>query len=1042
MNASVDDTAWLECEEVIRQFESAWKGTGRPDLTTFLPTGAPRPQQLLIELVHVDLEFRIRAGDDARVEEYLQRFAELSESSILLDLIASENRLRTQHLQPLPLAEYERRFPQLRQELSALLSSERPGALAQTRPFNTSTARPIDRPNIAGYELGPELGRGGMGVVYRATQLALDRTVAIKVIRAGVHADADDLARFRTEALAVARLQHANIAQVYDVAENDGRPFLVLEYVAGGGLDRKLVNGPISPADAARLTESLARAVHYAHERGVVHRDLKPANVLVASEDDPPDVTYSSPPSHSWTHKATLKITDFGLAKLMDSEATRTQTGHLLGTPMYMAPEQAAGRHNDVGPATDVYALGIILYECLIGRPPFQGQSPLDTLALVQHQEPVPPRQMRPKVPRDLETICLKCLEKEPSSRYASAQALADDLGRFMAGKPVYARPVRFWNRGMRWLRRHPARATAVALSMVLLLAGFTALWLAVEKKAQSDRAVAKALQEAEMLRNERKWTEALAAVRRAEELLEHEYFKSSALRQRIEEQRADLKLAQAVEKIQLQLGNVAGGRHELQPRRGPEHYEQALAAFGLKVGESDVDEVARRIRSRPHVVSEQIISALDDWITAIGPDGDAKQREWLSAVVASADPDDDWRNRLRKARLHNDLDALKRLANDDGAVRQPVNAILLLATMLTSQGLMPDAVEYLRRAQLHMPGEFWINSRLAGYCIGLQPPALEEALRYAVVAQALRPREPGPHFFVGYVMQKLGRTDDAVAAFRRAAELDPEYIAGLVYLGDKFKEKKNWPAAESIFRQALAACPDCAAAHDGLGSALLGQQRIDEAIVIQKEAVRLTPRVAEHHNNLGVIYMAAGKRDEAIAAFRKAVALDPAGSSANHNLGYLLYLKGQLDEGIVYLKAALALKPDFPVAHLNLGRAFKKLERVDDAISSFREAIRLHPAFSEAHVSLALALEAKEDRAGALAAYHDAITSDPQNPNAHCFLGLLLLKEGKPAEALTYLKKGHEFGSQHAQWDRPSAQWVRDAEEQLRKQQGTSPDK
>ncbi len=1036
MNASSTETAWLECEDVIRQFESAWGGKVRPDLTTFLPTDKPYPLRLLVELVHVDLEFRIRAGEDAQVEVYLQRFPELSESSILLDLIASEIRLRSQHVQPPPLAEYERRFPHLRDEVAALFSNADSTALKQTRPFATSASQPIDRPNIAGYELGPELGRGGMGVVYQARQLALDRTVAIKVIRAGIHADADDLARFRTEALAVARLQHANIAQVYDVAENDGRPFLVLEYVAGGGLDRKLTAGPISPEDAARLIESLASAVHYAHERGVIHRDLKPANVLVASDGEPLDVSYDSQPSHSWTHKATLKITDFGLAKLMDSEATRTQTGHLLGTPTYMAPEQAAGRHSDVGPATDVYALGTILYECLIGHPPFQGQSPLDTLALVQQQEPVPPRQMRPKVPRDLETICLKCLEKEPRSRYASAQALADDLGRFMAGKPVYARPVRFWNRGTRWLRRHPAGATAIALSVVLLLAGFTALWLVVEKQAQSDRAITKALQEADMLRNERKWTEALASVQRAEELLEHEYFTSATLRQRIEEQRTDLKLAQAVEKIQLQLGNVAGGRHELQPRRGPEHYERALAAFGLKVGESDVDEVARRIRNRPHVISEQIISALDDWITAIGPDADTKRREWLSAVVARADPDDDWRNRLRQARSRNDLDALKRLANDDGAVRQPVNAVLLLATMLTSQGSMPDAVEYLRRVRQHMPGEFWINSRLAGYCIGLQPPALEDSLRYAVVAQALRPREPGPHFFVGYVMQKLGRTDDAVAAFRRAAELDPEYIAGLVYLGDKFKEKKKWSEAESIFRQALAACPDCAAAHDGLGSALLGQQRIDEAIVIQQEAVRLTPRVAEHHNNLGVIFMAAGKRDEAIAVFRTAIALDPASSSANHNLGYLLTLKGQLDEGIVYLRAALAVQPDFPVAHLNLGRAFKKLERVDDAISSFRDAIRLHPAFSEAHVSLALALEAKEDRVGALAAYHDAIGSDPQNPNAHCFLGLLLLKEGKPAEALTHLKKGHELGSQHAQWDRPSAQWVRDAEEQLSKQQ------
>ncbi len=280
---------------------------------------------------------------------------------------------------------------------------------------------PAGRAGPHGYELFEELGRGGMGIVYRARQVGLDRTVAIKMIRAGAYATPAERARFRAEAEAVARLQHPNIVQVYEVGEHDGQPFFSLEHVDGGSLARELDGAPLPARRAAELVEVLARAVQAAHGRGVVHRDLKPANVLLARDGVP-------------------KVADFGLAKRLDGDGGMTQTGALLGTPSYMAPEQAGGTARSAGTAADVYGLGAILYECLTGRPPFKGPTVLDTLDQVRTQDPAPPRLLQPGVPRDLETICLKCLQKAAAHRYPSAGELAADLRRFLDGEPVRAR--------------------------------------------------------------------------------------------------------------------------------------------------------------------------------------------------------------------------------------------------------------------------------------------------------------------------------------------------------------------------------------------------------------------------------------------------------------------------------------------------------------------------------------------------------------------------------------------------------------------------
>jgi hypothetical protein len=338
-------------------------------------------------------------------------------------------------------------------------------------------------PQVPGYEVEAVLGRGGMGVVYRARHLALKRTVALKML-AGCHSEPAERARFRAEAEAVARLQHPNFVQIHEVGEADGRPFFALEYVAGGSLAERLAGQPLPPRDAARLVATLAEAMHLAHSRNLVHRDLKPANVLLAGEAGTP-VGQCQP-----------KVTDFGLVRQLDADSGQTFDGMVIGTPSYMAPEQAQGRARSAGPAADVYALGAILYECLTGRPPFAGATPLETLEQVSSREPAAPSSLNRQAPRDLETICLKCLRKEPERRYSSAQELADDLGRFVRGEPVAARPVGRPERVAKWMRRNPTAACLSAVTALALLAGtVVSLLFGVEARRKAKELEQQAIQ-------------------------------------------------------------------------------------------------------------------------------------------------------------------------------------------------------------------------------------------------------------------------------------------------------------------------------------------------------------------------------------------------------------------------------------------------------------------------------------------------------------------------------------------------------------------
>lgn len=476
---SVHESAerWLKLDEICDKFETACLAGTQPRVEEFLnDVPAERRAETVRELLKVDVHYRQRTPDHPSVAEYRSRFPDV-DSVWLRALLAPP---------------------------SSRALRESPEAMFAPKPSSNDLSV---LPSVPGYEVLELIGHGGMGVVYKARQLNLNRLVALKMVLAGELAGPETLARFRAEARAVAQLQHPNLVQIYEVGEHGGRPYLAFEYIAGGGLDQRLRGEPQPPSAAAKLIKTLANAIQFAHARGIVHRDLKPANILLSTSGKPPaneprtamlsggSASAASQPASpadrrpsSSLENMTLsgtelsgiygfpKISDFGLAKDLENDSQQTKSGAILGTPSYMAPEQATGRASAIGPATDVYALGAILYEMLTGRPPFRAPTVIETLDQVRSLEPVSLRRLQPTVPRDLDTICLKCLHKDSARRYVSAGALADDLDRYLRDEPVLARPVSSTERMWRWCRRRPLAASLIALLFLVTLGGVSGI--------------------------------------------------------------------------------------------------------------------------------------------------------------------------------------------------------------------------------------------------------------------------------------------------------------------------------------------------------------------------------------------------------------------------------------------------------------------------------------------------------------------------------------------------------------------------------------
>src|SRR5258706_10137379 len=448
-------------------------------------------------------------------------------------------------------------------------------------------------PKIPGYEVEAVLGRGGMGIIYRVRHVTLDRVVALKMLLSGEHAGAVELARFTREAQAIAALQHPNIVQIHDVGQVDGRAYFTMELVGGGSLSHKLGGTPQPAQYGASVTHSLARAIHAAHFAGIVHRDLKPANILLASDGTP-------------------KISDFGLARHFEGQSDVTLDMAKIGTPSYMAPEQVIGKPGTVGPSADIYALGATLYELLTGRPPFRGETSTETERQLLTREPVRPSQLNAKVPRDLETICLKCLYKEPARRYESASALADDLRRFEEGRPIQARPVGWAERSWRWGRRNPTMAALVltALALVGLASGGGTARRQERSQHNKEmrREVGTAVTKAVSLRKGFHFHEARELLEQARQRLVTGG--PAELRRLADQAWADLDLVEKLDTARQRTATPVDGKFKL---AGAEPlYEQAFERSGLGKPGDDGELVAARVRAS--AVRAEIIAALDDW--------------------------------------------------------------------------------------------------------------------------------------------------------------------------------------------------------------------------------------------------------------------------------------------------------------------------------------------------------------------------------------------------------------------------------------------
>jgi serine/threonine-protein kinase len=671
-------------------------------------------------------------------------------------------------------------------------------------------------PEIPDYSVLGVLGRGGMGVVYRAHHLKLARDVAVKMLLTPDHARPSEFARFQREARTIASLRHPHIIQVFDIGDLEGRPYFTMEFVEGGSLAQKLAGVPQSARDAAEMVATLADAVQVAHERGIVHRDLKPANILLTAEGTP-------------------KIGDFGLARTVTEGPELTVVGTRLGTPSYMSPEQAIGRRGTVGPSTDIYSLGAVLYEMLTGRPPFRAETPAETERQVIAADPAPPSRLNTRIPRDLETICLKCLSKEPQRRYATGTALAQDLRRFLRGEPIVARPVGACERIVKWTRRHPARTAAWLAGIVAVGAVLgTFLWTA-SRRAAIDRAVAEDLAQAIRLEESSDWRAARNSVARARtRLLAVGRGNRETLELQATAIERELDLVDRLSAMRFQ----RGAAEDVEFDRGEwwDAYREAFSAAGLLHQGDAPPEFAARIARSP--IRTALVDAMDDW-SICAPD--EERCEWLLGATRLADPGSDWRQRARDSATWKSSVPLAALAKEAPVASEPVSLLLIIAGLLLNSDL-DASLGLLRRTQAAHPSDFWANFALAESLDERRDP---EAIGFYRAAIALRPEASAAHFNLGMALAAQKRTHEAVESLQAAVALDSS------------SWKSQYNLAQALGREA----------------------RYEEALQHAVIAARIAPGQPVVHGVLGLALKGLGRTSEAAESFRRGLELSPEGS-------------------------------------------------------------------------------------------------------------------------------------------------------------------
>ena len=820
-------------------------------------------------------------------------------------------------------------------------------------------------PQITGYEMQRVLGRGGVAIVYLARHVRLERLVAVKMLLAGQHAKPRELDRFSREARTLAELHHANIVQIFDVGEYNGCPYFTMEYLNGGRLVDRVKERPMPAKDAARMIATFAEAIHVAHQSGIIHRDLTPSNILVTTDGVP-------------------KITDFGLARHLHETGGLTFTGAALGTPGYMAPEQADRRVGEIGPAADVYALGAILYKLLTGRPPFQAETTASTIRQLLFNEPLPVSKLNPSIPRDLETICLKCLSKEPEGRYATAASLADDVRRFERGEPIVARPVGRLGRVVQWARRRPALAVALATGMMLAFALVaTVLWWQVQRTALEATAVAYAeadLSESDRLRDKGEFGAAAAVLERAKDRLRE--FVPPELAERLSAAFDNLELVTRLDEIRLERALIkppAGLLSALvvpiaegdgQKSRGDSlsarHYEQAFRKARIGAQVDNLANVAAHVQASR--VSAALVSALDDWAACAV---NREQQAWILEVARRADPDP-WRDRVRDPKTWENSDVLRDLAASAPVDKQSPKLLAVLGARLRARNIDADA--FLTRVASAYPADFWANIEM------------------------------------GNALHQKSSWLEAIGFYRTALALRPQTLSLRYGLGDLYLNLKRWDEAIAEYEQAVALDPENAWCHNRLGFAFAWKGgRDDEAIAHTREAVRIDPNEGWFHYCLGFAFDRNDRLDEAVAEFREATRLLPQKRAEwRRDLSSALLRRGRGAEARVAWKEDLTTHPPAPEEEwwgyaelsLFLGDESEYYRARRELLAKFGTLSEPISADRVARACLLLPVSRDELR-DAIALSDRAVGRDARNPYFLFTRGLARYRQGRFDEAI-----------------------------------------
>ncbi len=880
---------------------------------------------------------------------------------------------------------------------------------------------------LGDFRIGREVGRGGMGIVYEATQISLSRPVALKVLPFAATMDPRHLQRFRHEAQAAALLHHPNIVPVYGVGCERGVHYYAMQLIEGRSLaavidDLRPASGgrkppenettdvapgafaPGSPDRAtvpiaalstqktrrdkthyrriAELIAQAADALEYAHSMGVVHRDIKPGNLML---DD----------------GGNLWVTDFGLAKL-ETAVELTMSGDLLGTLRYMSPEQALARHGLVDHRTDVYSLGATFYELLTLRPAVRGECKADILRHLSFEEPIALRKLDRAIPSELETISLKCLAKNPNERYTTAGELAADLQRFMEDKPIKARRPTIRQRLIRWARRHPGVTAAAGLVAGLLLAGTWAWHRETRHAETAARAVAA---EADQLRDADRLPEALRAARNAADLLPR-FGGDAALRQGIADRVADLQLLTGLEEARLEEASFRRDRIYFDIQQAAPRFRQAFMDYGVDVLGGDESAVVDALRRR--AVAGPITAALDEWGRCVTEQG---KKDRLGRLADALDPDPrHFASRTRLATHANDREALKKLAAEAERELPPAAVVAHLGDALFVVKSYPEAEKLLRAGQQRYPADFWVNHRLARLLGAMGPTRATESLRFFSAALVLRPLSPNVWLTASQALEAAGRPGEAETACRRAVELTPEFSTAQFVLGLHHARNNRLAEAAAAYRGALESEPGGHLIHLNLGIALMKLGRPAEAEASYRRAIDLKPDDYDVHANFGAALCDLGRPAEAEAECRRAIELNPDAFLAHRSLGNALRDLGRSVEAEAECRRAIKLNPDDYVAHLNLGNDLIDLGRPADAETECRRAIELKPDDYAAHLDLGVALQGLGRPAEAEAEYRRAIELKPDDNAAYANLGRTLNVEGRFAEGVAALRRAIEL--------------------------------